>query len=53
MYMDDVSLKYVVIQAQMRVKPLPWYDTLMFLKENLIHKPGSENAVFDRESFKD
>ena len=54
-YMDNVSLKYFEIQAQVSAKSLRWHDSLALMKVDLIHKPDRGNVVPDalsrREEF--
>ena len=44
-YMDNVSLKYFEIKAQLSAKSLQWHDILALMKVDLIHKPDRDNVV--------
>ena len=52
-FTDNVSLKYFETQAKVTPKQLRWYDTLVLMNVELIHKPGRENVVPDALSRKD
>ena len=53
--MDNVSLKYFEIEAQVSTKLLGWHDSLALMKVDLIHKADRGNVVPDalsrREKF--
>jgi hypothetical protein len=46
-FTNNVSLKYFETQAKVTPKQLRWYDTLVLMNVELIHKPGRENVVPD------
>ena len=46
-FTDNISLKYLDLKAQTTPKELRWYDTIISMDVELIHKPGRDNLVPD------
>jgi hypothetical protein len=46
-FTDNISLKYLDTKAQSTLKELRWYDTIISMNVELIHKPGQDNLVSD------
>lgn len=46
-FTDNISLKYLDSKAQATPKELRWYDTIISMDVELIHKPGRDNLVPD------
>ena len=46
-FTDNISLKYLDTKAQATSKELRWYDTIISMDVELIHKPGRHNLVSD------
>ena len=44
---DNMSFMYLDIEAQRTPKELKWYDTIISIDVELIHKPGRDNLVLD------
>lgn len=47
LYIYNVFLKYFQTHTQVNANPLRWHDTLIFMKVNLIHKPGCGKVMPD------
>lgn len=45
--MDNISLKYLDSKLHATPKELRWYDTIISMDVDLIHKPGRDNLVPD------
>ena len=46
-FTDKISLKYFDPKAQATPEELRWYDTIISIDVELIHKPGWNNLVSD------
>jgi hypothetical protein len=46
-YTDNISLKYMETKMQATPKELRWYDTIVSMDVELIHKLGKDNVVAD------
>ena len=46
-FTDNISLKYLDTKAQTTPKELRWYDMIISMDVELIHKPGRDNLVPD------
>lgn len=44
-FTDNISLKYLDSKAHATPKELRWYDTIILMDVELIHKPGRDNLV--------
>ena len=44
---NNISIKYLDTKAQAIPKELRWYDTIISMDVELIHKPGRDNLVPD------
>lgn len=49
-YTDNISLKYFTSKAQASPKELKWYDVIVSMDIELIHKLGKDNLVSDAVS---
>lgn len=53
MFTDNISLKYLDTKAEATPKELMWYDTIISMNVELIHKPWRDNLVPDALSCRE